>query len=179
MFENARKGGLPMKEYTRRQYEDLFAPVMEGPAGAAVAVLDGDRVLFEHFYGLANLEHQVPVTSRTVFPLSSVTKQFTAMLILLLVEGGRLEYETMLSASLPEFAAYEPDITLRQLLHHTSGLPDPYAYFAARDISTYGVTNADILKSFVGSTPLSFEPGTAFEYSNLNYIALAQLAETA
>ena len=90
--------------------------------GAAVVVVQGGKTIFAHGYGSADLEHDIPITPSTVFELGSMSKQFTAMAIVLLAEKGVLAYDDDVRKYVPELPDYGHVITLRNLLWHTSGL---------------------------------------------------------
>src|SRR5215470_5249893 len=92
--------------------------------GAALLVIDHGESVYSKCYGLADLETQQPITADSSFYLASITKQFTAMAIMLLAEQGKLGYEDRLLAYFPQFPSWGAEIALRHLLHHTSGLPD-------------------------------------------------------
>src|SRR5438874_6790412 len=92
--------------------------------GAAVIVIKEGKPLFAKGYGLADLKKKIPCMTNTNFRLASVTKQFTAMGVLILAEQGKLSLEDRLPKFFPEFPEYGKAITLRHLLTHTSGLPD-------------------------------------------------------
>src|SRR4051812_1219740 len=92
--------------------------------GAAVLVSVGDDVVSCKGYGIADMTTAAPITPETDFRLASVTKQFTAMCVMLLCQDGALSYDDRLATFFPDFPAYGASITVRQLLHHTSGLPD-------------------------------------------------------
>jgi CubicO group peptidase (beta-lactamase class C family) len=107
------------------QVDAVFAD-MERPQhpGAALLVVDHDEILFRKGYGLADLEMQRPITADTSFYLGSISKPFTALAIMLLAEDGRLSYDDRLSAFFPQLPAWSAEISVRHLLHHTSGLPE-------------------------------------------------------
>src|SRR5689334_22329291 len=90
--------------------------------GCAVAIIKDGEVIYERGYGCANLEYGTPITPSTVFNVASVAKQFTAMSVLLLVKEGRLSLEDDIRKHLPEVPDFGKLITIRHLLHHTSGL---------------------------------------------------------
>src|SRR4249919_1712023 len=90
--------------------------------GAALLVIDHDEIVYSKCYGLADLETQRPITADTSFYLASISKQFTAMAIMLLAQQGKLSFEDRLLAYFPRFPSWGAEITLRHLLHHTSGL---------------------------------------------------------
>src|SRR5215510_14399306 len=92
--------------------------------GAAVLVIKNGQVLFKRGYGVADLRSLSKIAAQTNFRLASVTKQFTAMAIMLLVHDGKLHYEDRLIDVFPDFAGYGKTITIRNLLNHTSGLED-------------------------------------------------------
>ncbi|WP_394389937.1 serine hydrolase domain-containing protein [Shewanella woodyi] len=92
--------------------------------GGAVAVIKEGKLIFSKGYGLANIEHSVPNTPATVFRIASTSKQFTAATILLLAQQQKLSLNDSLYTFFPEFPDYAKEITIRDLLHHTSGVRD-------------------------------------------------------
>lgn len=146
----------------------------DGP-GASVLVIDHDTVVFKKSYGLASVKDHTPVTTVTNFRLASVTKQFTAMCIIMLQEQGKLSYDDKIMKFFPDFPLYGKDITVRNLLNHTSGLID-YEDFVP-DTQTYQVLDADCLKLMFSAESLYFEPGTQYRYSNTGYAILALITE--
>jgi len=160
-----------------RQAVDELFDAYSGPAtpGAAVLVIrDGEKVLTGS-YGAADIATQAPVTPATNFRLASVTKQFTAMAILMLIDDGKLELDTTLGELYPEINAYATDITIRQLLQHQSGLPD-YEPMVPED-ATRQVHDADVLDMMLTAGETYFEPGTEYRYSNSGYAVLAMIVE--
>lgn len=156
----------------------LFAAFadMRGP-GAAVLVARGDSVVFARGYGLADVEHAVPVTPATSFRLASVSKQFTAAAILTLVEAGTLDLDDRLGDLLPDVPAYARDVRVRHLLTHTSGLPDYEALLGSDDGPQ--VRDRGVLHLLHEAKALHFPPGTSWRYSNSGYALLALLVEAA
>ena len=103
----------------------LMAPWSKGDTpGAAIIVIKDGQILLKKGYGLANLETKQPIDPDTAFLLASVTKQFTAMAIMILAERGKLRYEDTLSSFFPEFPPYAQKVTIRHLLQHTAGFPE-------------------------------------------------------
>jgi len=94
--------------------------------GAALAIVSGGEVVYKQGYGMANLEYDVPISPNTIFHVASVSKQFTAMAVALLVEDGLLSLDDNIRDHLPEVPDFGPAITLRHLAHHTSGLRDQW-----------------------------------------------------
>jgi CubicO group peptidase (beta-lactamase class C family) len=139
--------------------------------GLSLAVAHRGTLLHAAGYGFANLEHRAPATVDTIYQTASIGKQFTAALVVLLAERGQLQLD---DAIVPYFDA-APDawrnITIRHLLTHTSGISDEaFGRFNLR----LDFTDADLV-SAIASTPLQFEPGAAWSYSNSGYILLGLL----
>lgn len=146
-------------------------------AGAAVAIMRGGRLVFEKGYGRANLELGVPVNTKTVFRIGSLTKQFTAAGVLLLAEQRKLKIDGKLSLYLPEFPRAN-EVTLRDLLNHTSGIHNFTEGPVIDRISTSGATVQRLVADIAGQSPLyDFEPGTGWWYSNSNYALLGAVIE--
>jgi CubicO group peptidase (beta-lactamase class C family) len=149
--------------------------------GAALLVIDHDRVAYRKCYGLADLETQQPITADSFFYLGSISKQFTAMAIMLLAEQGRLSYEDRLSAYFPQFPSWGAEISVRHLPHHTSGLPEyvpPFSSSAGipeltREIN--GVTNEAVIERALDLTGPEFPVGTQYAYSGMGYVLLAMI----
>ena len=146
-----------------------------GAPGAAVVVSRGDTIVFARGYGLADVEGGVPVTPSTSFRLASVTKQFTAAAILTLVDAGTLDLDDTLGELLPNTPSYAQAVTVRQLLAHTSGLPD-YEPILGRDDGPQ-VKDRDVLMLLHKAKNLYFKPGTSWRYSNSGYALLALVVE--
>src|SRR5581483_4190991 len=109
----------------QKQVGAIFSDLQSTAApGAAVMVIDHGQVVFQHGYGVAELRTRTPIDEHTNFRLASDTKQFTAMAVMLLVHDGKLRYDERLTEVFPEFPAYGKNITIRELLNHTSGLLD-------------------------------------------------------
>jgi CubicO group peptidase (beta-lactamase class C family) len=144
----------------------------------SVLVADHDRVIFKKGYGLANMEWNIPNAPDTRFRLGSITKQFTAALIMQLVDEGKLRLDAKMSEYLPDYPKKTADlVTIHQLLNHTSGIP---SYTGLPDffekISRDPYTPADFLKIFSGLN-LEFEPGSKFRYNNSGYFLLGVIVE--
>ena len=146
-------------------------------AGAAVAVLRDGQPVFEKGYGRANLELGVRVNTKTVFHIGSLTKQFTAAGVLLLADQGKLKIDDKLSLYLPDFPRAN-EVTLRDLLNHTSGIHNFTEGPVIDRISTSGATVKQLVADIAGQAPLyDFEPGTGWWYSNSNYALLGAVIE--
>ncbi len=157
--------------------DELFKPYSGSniPGAAALIIKDG-KPLFAKTFGQADLEHKIPVTAQTNFRLASVTKQFTAMCILQLIERGKLNFDTRLTEIFPNFPAYGKNISIQNILQHTSGLP---AYEdIIPDTVKIQVLDKDVLELMKRQDSTYFEPGTAYRYSNTGYAVLAMIVET-
>ncbi|HEL4258629.1 beta-lactamase family protein [Stenotrophomonas maltophilia] len=139
--------------------------------GAAVLVLHDGQAVFRRGYGLAVVEDGTAVTAASNFRLASVSKQFTAAAVLLLVEEGRLGLDQPVRRWLPELPPAASSVTLRHLLSHTSGLPDYEDLMDPAD--SRQVHDADVLALLAREDRLDFTPGTAYRYSNSGYALLA------
>ncbi|RNB68024.1 class A beta-lactamase-related serine hydrolase [Brevibacillus invocatus] len=139
-------------------------------------VLEQGEPIFTGSYGFADLEKSLPLTHDTVFELASVSKAFTAMGIMLLQEQGKIGYEDQVDSILPGFP-YR-DITVRNLLSHTSGLPDYMELFAQYWDRSKIATNADVLEQLrVHQPAVLFQPNEKYEYSNTGYVLLGSIIE--
>lgn len=163
-------GGAPFDEATVDQVVLAEMQRQRSP-GLGVAVMRGNQVLMAKGYGLANLEHQVPVSAETMFESGSVGKMFTAAGIMALVEDQRLSLDSSVRRYLPDAPASWQGITLRHLLSHTSGIPD-YTSDAMDYRRDY--TEAQ-LTSMAFALPLEFAPGTRWNYSNTGYVLLGAI----
>ena len=158
-----------MVDEIMQEYADTAAP------GASVLVMLDDSVVFARGYGLADIEGREPVTTATHFRLASVTKQFTAMSILMLAEAGRLGLDDPLERYFPDFPGYGGGIRIRHLLTHTSGLVDYEDLIP--DTLQRQVLDRDCLDLMHRTDSLYFPPGSAYRYSNTGYAILALVAE--
>ena len=151
-----------------------------GSPGCALGVAQDGAVRYSRGYGYANLDYGIPVTPQTVFDVGSVTKQFTAAGISLLALDGKLSLDDDVRRWLPELPAYDAPVTLRHMLHHTSGLRDYLNLFplAGRG-DYYPISHPQILAMMARQRALIFPPGERYEYSNTAYMLLAQVLERA
>ena len=143
--------------------------------GCAVSVMRSGRLVYARGYGSANLEYGIQITPASVFHVASISKQFTAMAVALLVAEGRVSWDDDIRRYVPEVPDLGPRVTLRHLAHHTSGLRDQWSLLRMagwrweEDI----VRQADVLDLVSRQRALNFEPGSAFLYSNTGYTLLA------
>ena len=139
--------------------------------GCAIGVADGGRIVLERAYGMADLEHGVPNRPDTIFEAGSVSKQFTAAAVLLLARDGKLSLDDPVRKHIPELPEYAEPITIRQMLHHTSGLRDwgSIEWIAGWPRGTRVYTHAHVLDILARQRHLNFAPGTRWSYSNSGY----------
>jgi CubicO group peptidase (beta-lactamase class C family) len=142
----------------------------DGP-GCAVAVSREGNVVYQNGYGMANLELDVPITAASIFHVASVSKQFTAMAVMLLARDGKLSLDDDVRRYLPELPDYGHKITIRHLLQHTSGLRDQWdlLFMARGRFEESRITEADVLEIVARQKVLNFVPGTEYLYSNTGY----------
>ncbi len=153
----------------------LFHDYQGERPGAAVMVIHKGQPLLVKTFGLADLEHLRPVIPQTNFRLASVTKQFTAMAIMILVERGKLDYATNLKVIFPDFPEYGTMVTVKHLLRHTSGL---IAYEdLIPDTATIPVLDEDVLTMMMEQDSTYFAPGSDYRYSNSGYAVLVMIIE--
>lgn len=157
------------------EIDALFEAYSGDAPGAAVMVIRDGRPVVVKGYGLADLDTKTPVSCATNFRLASVSKQFTAMSIMQLVEKGALTFESTLCDIFPGFPTYGHTITLEHLLQHTSGLPS-YESLMSED-ATEQLHDDDVLRMMSQQDSTYFEPGTVYRYSNSGYAVLAMIVE--
>jgi len=156
----------------------LNAAIKPGTPGCSAAVGVKGKPVWVGVRGVANLATGEPITPDTVFDIASVSKQFTATAILLLAQAGKLALNDLLSQHMPGLPAWATTVTVAQLMHHTSGIPD---YTGLLQAQGYGIrdrtTQEQALEALAGVTALNFPPGTSFEYSNSNYLLLGEIVQ--
>ena len=144
------------------------------PGASFAAIRDGE-FLIKKSYGLANVSTKTPVKASTNFRLASVTKAFTAMCILKLIERGKVSFEDRLSDLIPSLPKYADEISVRQMLNHTSGLGD-----YENDVPEHfpGQVHEDyVLEKMRSMDSTYFPPGSRFLYSDTAYVLLAVIVE--
>ncbi|GAC1636706.1 MAG: serine hydrolase domain-containing protein [Candidatus Acidiferrum sp.] len=172
----AQSGKTPTVQEIAKVFDGIATK--KTPGLAALVKKDGG-IVFERGYGAKELRTNSSIDKKTNFRLASVTKQFTAMAVMLLVHDKKLTYETTLGEVFPEFAEYGKKITVRQLLNHTSGLPDYEDLMDAAEKSkgkTWSaekqIQDLEVLKLLEKESKGKFAPGTKWEYSNSGYVVL-------
>ena len=175
--------GAALAQVPASAIDSLFSKfVTVHDPGCAVLVIKEGRPIFRKGYGVADLRTLQKIGQETNFRLASVSKQFTAMAVMLLVHDGKLRYEDHLTDVFPDFPAYGNTITVRQLLNHTSGLIDyedimAKQYAGIPDDKIPQIADAGVLDLLKHETRTSFVPGTRWAYSNSGYVVLAMVVE--
>jgi len=140
-----------------------------GMFNGTVLVAEEGKIIYQKSIGKADVENDIPITGSTPFALASITKQFTAMAIMILVEKGKLNYSDTLGKLLPELPEYYHPVSIKNLLQHTSGLKRGYP----------GNTNEEAFQKLLEEKEgnLSYKPNTKMRYSNRGYLLLTQIIE--
>lgn len=154
-------------------FNNLIKP---GSPGASMAVIEHGKLVYLKGYGSANLEYNIPITPNTIFHVASVSKQFTAMAVVLLERDGKLSIDDDVHKYLPELPDYGEKITLRNLLQHTSGIRDQWQTLSSAGWSMEDVITQDqILRMLFRQKELNFPPGSRHLYSNSGFTLLAEI----
>lgn len=160
--------------------DSIFAELGPDTPGAAVAVVRSGQVVFRAGYGMADLDHGLPVTPETVFDVASVSKQFGGFAIASLVEAGLVDLDEEVRTYLPELPDFGEPLTVRHLVHHVSGIRDWPLTLAVAGWRFDDVISFDqILRMAWTQRELNFPPGTEYSYSNTGYNLLAEIVQRA
>ena len=134
--------------------------------------------VYNKCYGYANLQHQVPIDSNTVFHIASVSKQFTVMALLLCQEDGLLNIDDEVRNYVPEYIGFSQPVTLRQMMNNISGIQDIWELQMMRGVRIDDtITQQDALSIIASQKELNFKPGSRYCYSNSNFVLLAAVVE--
>lgn len=173
---------LPLRAQTPEQRVDaLFAEWNRNDApGYSIAVIQDGKTVLAKGYGIADLEREVKITPRSVFDIGSTSKQFTAASILLLEQEGKLSLDDPVRKWIPELPDYGKPLTIRHLVHHTSGVRDylDLAGLAGNSFSN-DYSDEETLSWITRQKALNFNPGDEYLYSNSGYYLLGQIVERA
>lgn len=165
---------------TDKQIDRLFSGYNQATPGVAVAVVKDGKVIFKKGYGAANLEYDMPVTTKTVFQIASVSKQFTAFSIYLLEKQKKISLEDDIRKYVPEVPDFGKTVRIKHLLAHTSGIKDQAALLTLAGWRMDDViTTQQILRLISRQKELNFEPGSRYLYSNSGYTLLAEIVKRA
>lgn len=147
--------------------------------GCAVSVVDRGRLVAAKGYGMSDLSQGLAITPRSIFHVASVSKQFTAMSLVLLAQAGRLSLEDEVRKHIPELPAYDKPITIRQILNHTSGLRDQWNLLvtAGWRLGDDLVSERDVMDIVPRQRGLNFSPGSDWLYSNTGFTLAAVIVQ--
>lgn len=155
----------------------LFDQIDPDGPGCAVAVNQGGEIVFSQAWGSATLDPKAVLQPDSVFDMASVTKQFTATAILLLAEEGLIDLDAALSTYLPRLPAWGDEVSVSQAIHHTSGIADYINVLVDGGTNIEDAADTEDAYAALATTELSTPPGSAFAYSNSNYLILASIVE--
>lgn len=164
---------------TKTRIDQVFAHYdrTTGP-GCAVGVVQNGRLVFERGYGMGSLDHGIPLSRSSVFYLASVSKQFAAAAILIAAHEGYLSLDDDLRQHVPEFPDYGTPVTVRNLLHHTSGIRDYLTLMSLAGTPLEDtLSDEEMMGLIVRQSELNFVPGSEFLYSNSGYVLLAEIID--
>jgi CubicO group peptidase (beta-lactamase class C family) len=155
--------------------------------GCAIGVIEGGGWALRKSYGMANLEYDIPITNQSIFRTGSLSKQFTAAAIALLAEEGKIDLDADIHTYLPDLAEYGHKVTVRQMIHHVSGIPDYEEGLPAlktadgKDLRLHNQDYLTIAEFYdrAKAIPLFAPPETEFAYSNTAYFLLSQIVKAA
>lgn len=153
----------------------LNAKYANSLTGGVYLVSKGGKQIYKKAYGLSNLELETPMAINNVFEIGSITKQFTAVAILILVEQGKLKLDDKVSTYIPNYPNGDL-ITIHHLLTHTSGIKDFTKVKGLNKIAKEDLTAKELI-DFFKEEPMNFAPGEKFEYSNAGYVLLGYIIE--
>jgi len=181
LFNTCLLGKAQSWQDTVSQIENFFARYKPDKPGAQLAISRNGKVIFSKAWGMADLEHNVPLTTESITEAGSVSKQFTSAAILLLEQQGKLSLDDDLRKHIPELPDYGYKITLRQMMQHKSGLKDwgAIAAIAGWPRTTKTYNNEDALYIICNQKTLNHKPGDEFIYSNSNYNLFAIIVQRA
>lgn len=159
-----------------QKIDSIFSSYNNTTPGVAIAVVKDGEIVFKKGYGMANLEHNIPITTETVFDLASVSKQFTAFSIYLLESEGKLSLEDEVNKYIPELPDYAKSIKIKHLIAHTSGLRDHGALVSMAGFFITDLMHTEqVLKMMNRQKGLEMPSGTAFRYCNSSYVLLTEI----
>ncbi len=172
--------GAQFTEPMRRGVDSVFMHLDRTDApGCAVGVSEQGRMVYTRGYGMADLQHRIAIGPQSIFHVASVSKQFAAIAVALLAEEGKLSLDDDVRKYVPELPAYEAPITIRHLMHHTSGLRDQWNLlgYAGWRFPTDLITEQDVLNIVGRQRALNFRPGAEYVYSNTGFTLLAVIVQ--
>lgn len=165
----------------QQQVDQIFAAYDKpNSPGCALGVIQNGAFVYRKGYGAGSLELGVPLSTQSVFYMASASKQFTAASVVLAAEQGFLSLDDDIHKYIPELHDYGKPITLREMLHHTSGFRDYFGLFTLSGENPVDIhTSDEVLRLIARQKALNYSPGAEFLYSNTNYLLLAEVVKRA
>lgn len=151
----------------------MQASYKDGIFNGVILVSQNGKPIYKNAFGYADKANNSKLNKTSVFYLASVSKQFTAMAIMMLKERNKLSYDDKLSMYFPDFPDYANTVTIKHLLTHTSGIPDHFGL----GIYKKGLTNNDVIEVLAKRKKLDFKPGKKYSYSNGGYVLLSEIVQ--
>jgi CubicO group peptidase (beta-lactamase class C family) len=177
----APKAAAWLDDAAARKIDHVFAAYSHpGSPGFAVGLIHDGRLVFARGYGEANLDDRIPITPHTSFHLASLSKQFTAAAVALLILDGRLSMEDRVARYLPETEKYGSDLRVKDLVYMTSGLHEYFETPRKSGVpwfSAYYFTRDQAIAAALAPDRLLFKPGTRYDYSNTDFMLLTRIVE--
>jgi CubicO group peptidase (beta-lactamase class C family) len=168
----------PPAESVTARVDKLFAQWDRSDSpGCALGIVKDGQLIYKRGYGMANLDYNIPISPQSIFNIESMAKQFTGMSILLLVKQGKLSLDDEIQKYLPDFPRYQSPITIRHLIHHTSGIREGLASLAGMRPENVHLTADDFLGLIARHKELNFKPGEEYAYSNSGYFLLGLIVK--
>ena len=160
-----------MNQQLETSLDQLFSQWQNGICpGVQALIRQSGQTLYEKSFGYANLEHQIPITSRTIFHVASISKQFTVLSVLLLWKDGRLDLDDDIRRYVGDLISFEEPMTIRQMMNNVSGLRDQWELLFMRGIKINdAITSEDVNSVLKGQRHLNFPPQSAYLYSNMGF----------
>jgi CubicO group peptidase (beta-lactamase class C family) len=172
--------GQLLHDSVTRKIDSLFSRYTTTTPGCAVAIIKNDKIVFKKGYGMANLEYNVPITPASIFHIASESKQYVAFCMLLLEQQGKLSIDNDIRKYLDYVPDFGKKITIRHLIHHTSGLRDQWQLLANAGWQLDDViTQEHVVKLVSKQKALNFEPGEEQLYCNTGYTLMAEIVKKA
>jgi CubicO group peptidase (beta-lactamase class C family) len=175
------KSGLP--KVSKSKIDNLFKKFDKpNSPGYAIGIVKESHILYTKGYGSANLDYNIPITANSAFDIASVSKQFTAACIALLIIDGKISLETPVSKFVPQLSKYKDTIRIKHLIYNTSGIIDYYKLPRpdGRSWITFNYFDIDYcINVSLKQDTLAFKPGDKWDYCNVNYMLLTKIVEKA
>ncbi len=179
LFFSGASGQSYLRTNLTDQVDELFSHWdQQNAPGATIGIYQDGEIVYAQGYGTANLDHNIPLTPGSVLRIGSISKQFMAMCVAILAEQGQLSLDDDIRMYLPEMPDYGNSVTIRHLLHHTSGIREYLALVSLAgkpEGGVFGYTAKELVEMLSRQKALNFEPGSQFSYTNSGYFLLAEI----